>query len=179
MTALHSNVTLEPRRNGRAHLRAPKLKKAVRILAAVDGSERSNGVVDYLANLARATEPAIEVFVLNVQPLVENFRLRGYSSFKQDEVRNRLVNDLGKPIVDGVGRRLRKSGISVTTRVEIGNPAEMIVHCAVAERCDVIVVGHPNPGPVRQWIARHTGISFGSVATSVAQSASIPVVIAK
>ena len=122
---------------------------------------------------------AIEVIVLNVQPLSESFRLRGYGSFKQDEVRDRLVTDLGKPIVDGVGRRLRKAGIDVTARVEIGDPVETILRYAATERCDLIVVGHPRPGAVRQWIARHAGISLGSVATSVAQLATIPVVVAK
>ena len=59
--------------------------------------------------LAKSGGP-IEVIVLNVQPLSESFRLRGYGSFKQDEVRDRLINDLGKPIVDGVERRSAKGG---------------------------------------------------------------------
>jgi nucleotide-binding universal stress UspA family protein len=178
MTGLHSNVASEPRRNGRAQQRVAKAKNMRLVLAAVDGSERSNGIVDYLATLA-GSGGAIEVIVLNVQPLPENFRLRGYGSFKQDEVRDRLVTDLGKPIVDGVGRRLRKAGITVTTQVEIGDPVETILRFAAAERCDLIVVGHPHPGPLRQWIARHAGISFGSVAGSVAQLANVPVVVAK
>lgn len=178
MIALHSNIASEPRRNGRAQQRASREKNTVRVLAAVDGSERSNGVVEYLSKLAKSGD-AIEVIVLNVQPLPETVRLRGYGSFKQDEVRDRLVADLGMPVVDGVGRRLRKVGISVIARVEIGDPVETIVRYAAAERCDLIVLGHPRPGPVRQWIARHAGISFGSVAGSVAQLADVPVVVAK
>jgi nucleotide-binding universal stress UspA family protein len=134
--------------------------------------------VDYLATLAKGGGP-VEVTVLNVQPLSENFRLRGYGSFKQDEVRDRLVTDLGKPIVDGVARRLRKAGIGATARVEIGEPVETILHSAAAEQCDLIVVGHPRPGPLRQWIAQHAGISFGSVATSLVQLAAVPVVVAQ
>jgi nucleotide-binding universal stress UspA family protein len=178
MPALHSNIASEPHRNGRTRQRATKVKNTVRVLAAVDGSERGNGVVDYLATLAKSGGP-IEVIVLNVQPLSESVRLRGYGSFKQDEVRDRLVNDLGKPVVDGVGRRLRKAGITVTTQVAIGDPVETILRFAAAERCDLIVVGHPYPGPLRQWIARHAGISFGSVATNLVQLAGVPVVVAK
>jgi nucleotide-binding universal stress UspA family protein len=178
MPALHSNVASERHRNGRAQQRATKTKRTLRVLAAVDGSERSNGVVDYLATLAKGGGP-VEVTVLNVQPLSENFRLRGYGSFKQDEVRDRLVTDLGKPIVDGVARRLRKAGIGATARVEIGEPVETILHSAAAEQCDLIVVGHPRPGPLRQWIAQHAGISFGSVATSLVQLAAVPVVVAQ
>jgi nucleotide-binding universal stress UspA family protein len=177
MTALHSSVASERGRNSRAQ-RVPKAKTTRRVLAAVDGSERSNGVVDYLTKLVGSGE-SIEVIVLNVQPILETARLRGYGSFKQDEVRDRLIADLGKPIVDGVGRRLRKAGIVVTTRVEIGDPAETIVRCAAAERCDLIVVGDPRPGPVRRWIARHAGIVFGSVAGNVAQLSDKPVMIAK
>ncbi|MES1155831.1 MAG: universal stress protein, partial [Pseudorhodoplanes sp.] len=67
----------------------------------------------------------------------------------------------------------------VSARVEIGDPAEAIVRYADVERCDLIVVGDPRPGPWRQWIARHSGIIFGSVAGSVAQLADVPVVVAK
>jgi nucleotide-binding universal stress UspA family protein len=177
MPGLHSSTASEPR-NGRAQQRATKSKKAIRVLAAIDGSERSNGVVDYLATLAKSGDP-IEVIVLNVQPLSESFRLRGYESFKQDEIRDRLIADLGKPIVVGVERRLRKAGITASTRVEIGEPVETILRSATAEQCDLIVVGHPYPGPWRQWIAQHAGITFGSVATTLVQLAALPVVVAK
>lgn len=177
MPALHSDATSEPRRNGREQQRA-KVKNTIRVLAAVHGSERSNGVVDYLATLAKSGG-AIEVIVLNVQPLSESFRLRGYGSFKQDEIRDRLITDLGKPIVDGVERRLKKAGIGATARVEIGEPIETILRSAAAERCNLIVIGHPNAGPLRRWIAQHAGISFGSIATSLVQLAPVPVVVAK
>jgi nucleotide-binding universal stress UspA family protein len=178
MTAVHSNIASEPHRDGRAQQRAAKTKRTLRVLAAVDGSERVNGVVDYLATLAKGGSP-IEVIVLNVQPLADSFRLRGYGSFKQEEVRDRLITDLGKPIVDGVERRLRKAGIDATARVEIGEPVETILRCAAAQQCDLIVVGHPHAGPLRQWIAQHAGISFGSIAASLVQLASVPVVVAK
>lgn len=178
MTALHSNVASESRRNGRTAQRAAKKKSMRRILAAVDGSERTNGIVDYLISLAE-TGGLFEVIILNVQPLSENWRLRGYGSFKREEVRDRLVTDLGMPIVQGVGRRLKRVGMDFTAQVEIGDPAETIVRSAVTERCDLIVVGDPRPGPLRLWIARHTGIVFGSVAGNVAQLSEKPVMIAK
>lgn len=178
MTALHSGIVSAPRRNGRTPQRAPKAKMRRRILAAVDGSERANGIVDFLIKSARSGGP-VEVVILNVQPLSENWRLRGYGSFKQEEVKDRLIADLGRPIVRDVGRRLQKAGIAFTARVEVGDPAEIIVRCAAAEKCDLIVVGDPRPGPLRQWIARHAGISFGSVAGNVVQFADVPVVVAK
>jgi nucleotide-binding universal stress UspA family protein len=178
MPSLHSSTASEPHRNGRAQHRAAKVKNTIRVLAAVDGSERSNGIVDYLTTLAKSGKP-IEVIVLNVQPLSESFRLRGYGSFKQSEIRDRLIADLGKPIVGAVERRLRKAGIAAAARVEIGEPVETILRAATAENCDLIVVGHPYPGPWRQWIAQHAGITFGSVATTLVQLAALPIVVAK
>jgi nucleotide-binding universal stress UspA family protein len=149
-----------------------------RILAAVDGSERTNRIVDYLLSLADSGE-TIEVVVLNAQPEPEDWRLRGYGSFKQDEVRDRLFNDLGKPIVTSVGRRLERAGISHKERVELGEPAEAILRCAKEEDCDLVLTGEPAPGPLRKWLARTTGLVFGSVAGQVVQLAETPVVIVK
>lgn len=177
MTALHSAATT-PQRTGRTAQRARKEKPVERILAAIDGSERGNAIVDYLSKLAKSGCD-FEVIVLNVQPLSGSFRLRGYGSFKHDEIRDRLVSDLGMPIVRGVGRRLQKSGIAFTTQVEIGDPADVIMQHAAASRCDLIVLGDPQPSALRRWIARTTGVSFGSVAGQVAQLSKTPLVIAK
>lgn len=149
-----------------------------RILAAVDGSERTNGIVEFLTILTNAGQ-SLEVVVLNVQPLPENWRLRGYESFKREEVIDRLVNDLGKPIVDGAGQRLQKAGIAFTTRIEIGDPVDTIIRCSIQEGCGLLVLGDPRPGAFRRWLTRTTGISFGSVASSVALLSESPVVIAK
>jgi nucleotide-binding universal stress UspA family protein len=178
MTALHSAVDSAPRRNGRTPQRATRAKAGLRVLVVVDGSERANSVVDYVTGLTK-DGGAVEAVVLNVQTLSGTSRLRGYDSFRQDEIRDRLTADLGMPIVNDAGRRLQKAGITFTARVEVGDPVETIVRCATAEHCDLIVIGESRPGPVRRWLARHAGIAFGSLATGVAQLSDVPVVIAK
>lgn len=153
-------------------------RRTQKILAVVDGSERTGRVLEYLIGLAEIGVP-IDVVVLNIQPEPEDWRLRGYRSFKQDEVRDRLVNDLGKPIVASVGRRLDQIDTAHRERVELGAPAETILRCAREERCDLIVLSEGRPGAFRTWLSTATGLSFASVATKVVQLSEIPVVVLK
>ncbi len=179
MTAVHTKAVGE--RNVAAHptKRAIETKpRTQKILAAVDGSERTGRVLEYLIGLAESGF-SIEVVVLNVQPEPEDWRLRGYGSFKQDEIHDRLVNDLGKPIVASVGRTLDQANIAHKERVELGALADTILRCAREERCELIVVSEPRPGALRRWLARTAGISFGSVASKVVQLAEMTVITVK
>lgn len=149
-----------------------------RILAYVDGTERTNRVLGYLTTLSGRDSP-IDVVLLNVQPQPENWRLRGYETFKQDEVRDRLVNDLGAPIIAGVGRHLDQLGIPYTSRVELGETAETIVRCAREEKCDVVIMAEPAARGIRGWIAKAAGMLSGSTAGRLIQIAETPVVVLK
>lgn len=149
-----------------------------KILAAVDGSERTNRIVEYLMTLARSGE-AVEVIVLNIQPKPADGRLRGYGSFKRDEVVDRLINELGSPVVASVGRMLDRAGLAHKERIELGEPVQTIIRCAKEEGCNVIVVGEPRPGAVRRWLAEKLGLVFGSVAAELVQLAETPVLIVK
>ena len=179
MTAIHTKAIGERNVAARPARRAVKAKpRTQKILAAVDGSERTGRVLEYLIGLSESGIQ-FEVIVLNVQPKPEDGRLRGYISFKQDEIRDRLVNDLGKPIVSSVGRTLDQGGIAHKDRIELGEPAETILRCANEERCNLIVVSEPRPGAIRRWLTRTTGLSFGSVASNVVQLAEMPVIVVK
>jgi nucleotide-binding universal stress UspA family protein len=167
-----SDATHPGRRAGEAKARTQK------VLAVVDGSERTGHVLEYLIGMADSGVP-IEVVVLNVQPAPEDWRLRGYGSFKQDEVHDRLVNDLGKPIVESVGRRLDQRDIAHKDRIELGELAETILRCANEECCDLIVVSEPRAGSLRRWLTRTTGLSLGSLASNVVQLAEMPVIVVK
>lgn len=179
MTAVHTKAIRGRNVAARPTRRAVETKHgAQKILAAVDGSERTGRVLEYLIGLAESGFP-IEVVVLNVQPEPEDWRLRGYGSFKQDEIHDRLVNDLGKPIVASVGRRLDQGGITHKDRIELGEPAETILRCANEESCDLIVVSEPRPGAFRRWFTRTAGLTFGSVASDITQLAEVSVVVVK
>jgi nucleotide-binding universal stress UspA family protein len=158
--------------------RSSKGVSETRILAAVDGSEGSARMLEYLRNLNERGAP-LEVIALNVQPTPEDWRLRGYETFKRDEVIDRLVADRGKPIVEGFARQLERTGIGHTERVEIGDAAETIARCAVEEGCGLILISESRAGAARRWLAKNFGLTAGSISAQVVQLADVPVVIVK
>jgi nucleotide-binding universal stress UspA family protein len=155
--------------------RAKELPARFRLLAVVDGTERTNRVLDYIVTLAQGRD-TIEVIVLNVQTKRDDDRLRGYQSFKQEEVHDRLINDLGAPIVGNAGRWLNKAHIQHRSKVLIGEPVQTIVRCAAEEDCDSIVVGERPPEGMRGWISATLGLS---VVLRLLAAANIPVVVVK
>jgi nucleotide-binding universal stress UspA family protein len=152
--------------------------RAVRVLATVDGSECTGRVIKYLLGL-HALHAPFEVVLLNIQPEPEDWRLRGYGWFKREAIRERLVNDLGRPTVASAARQLDGAGIAHKDRIELGEAADTIVRCARDEECDFIVLAEAPPGAVRRWLMRSAGVSIGSVASIVIGLAHVPVVVAK
>jgi nucleotide-binding universal stress UspA family protein len=153
--------------------------RPLRLLAVVDGSERTNRVVDYLVSLARRSR-GTEVVILNVLEKSGEGRLRGYQSFKQREIDDRLVNDLGQPIVSSVSRRLEKVGIRNLTRIRIGETVQSILDCAADDRCEAVVIGDVGANRLQRWLVRVAHLSArSSIAARVATLANIPVVVVK
>jgi nucleotide-binding universal stress UspA family protein len=158
-------------------LAATPARNPYRILAVVDGTERTNHVVDFITSIA-ARGAAIEAVVLNVQSKRHDHRLRGYQSFKQSEIDDRLINEIGMPVVTSVSRRLEKLGIAAHSRVEIGEPADVILKCAAEERCDAVVIGEERPDALGRFLVRTLGIVSGTAA-SLAALSERPVILVK
>jgi nucleotide-binding universal stress UspA family protein len=157
----------------------PDSSRSLRVLAVVDGSERTNRVVDYLDSLARRSE-GIEVVILSVLEKSGEGRLRGYQTFKQSEIDDRLISDLGLPIVNSVSRRLDKFGIHSLTRIRIGDPVQTILDCAADEGCAAVVIGDVGTKRLQRWLIRVARLAAtSSVAVRVAMLAEIPVVLVK
>jgi nucleotide-binding universal stress UspA family protein len=150
----------------------------MKILALVDGSERTGRVLQYLLGLAKTCAP-IEVVVLNVQPRPDEWRMRGYGWFKREEIRDRLTNDIGKRIVTVDKRTLDGAGIQSQTRIEIGEQVETITRCADEERADLVIVPERAPGFLRRWLLNTAHLPIGSAASVVLQLVSVPVVAIK
>jgi nucleotide-binding universal stress UspA family protein len=163
--------------------RAPKpaiqaLPAGPRVLVAVDGTERTNALLDWVLGPALARS-GMEVIVLNVQPEPHTGRLRGYGSFKRDQIRRRLVEELGKRAIASAARRLDRAGIRHEQRIVLGGDTQTLIRCAAEERCQMIVIGEPRPGAFRKWLVGATGIVFGSLAGEIVQLADVPVVVVK
>jgi nucleotide-binding universal stress UspA family protein len=163
---------------GIGHDVASSATRGMRFLAVVDGSERTNRIVDFVASIAQGKD-SVEAIILNVQDRHYEARLRGYQSFKKDEIEDRLINDVGLPIVNAVSKRLGKVGVVCLSKVKIGDPLPIILRCAAEDKCDVIVLADPQPQYVRRWV-RAMGLPLvSSLLSRVITAALVPVVIVK
>ena len=153
-------------------------RKTLRVLAAVDGSQSTSFVLKQLIELQK-NRAAIEVVLLNVQPKPQEWRLRGYGSFKREEIEDRLINDLGGKVMASAGQKLDSVGILHQHRIELGDPIETIVRCARDEGCDLIVLAEAPPGAVRRWLMTALGLAMGSAVSVVVHLAPMPVLVAK
>ena len=133
----------------------------LRFLVVVDGREYTNRVVDFVTTVA-GKRNGTEAVVLNVQDLRGNARLRGYESFKREEIEDRLINEIGGPIVNSVSTWLQKAGVLSVPTVKIGDPVSIILDCAAENGCDAIVIGEPRPKGFRGWIAAVTRLPLVS-----------------
>ncbi len=133
----------------------------LRFLVVVDGHECTNRVVDFVATVAKERN-GTEAVVLNVQDVRGNARLRGYESFKREEIEDRLIKELGGPIVNTASTWLQKAGVLSVPTVKIGEPISIILDCAAENECDAIVIGEPRPKGLRGWIAAVTRLPLVS-----------------
>lgn len=171
--ARRANNAAKSKAKGKAEKKSP-----LRVLAVVEGSESTGRVTKYLLDL-HARDGALDVVLLNIQPLPEVGRLRGYGSFRRADVDDRLINDLGRRVITSAGRHLDAASIAHKDRIELGDAAETIVACADEEKCDLIVLGESRPSVILQWLMRTTGAVINSVASVVIHLARVPVLIAK
>jgi nucleotide-binding universal stress UspA family protein len=181
MAAIKPQLDAEPRhalRRSEAEQQLHAEVGVVKVLAVIDGSERTGRVLDYLGGPA-LRGAKLETVLLNVQPKPEDGRLRGYGSFKREVILDRLVNDLGRRVVSSAGRRLDQAGILHKERIELGDAAKTALRVAQEERCDLILVAEAHPGVVRRWLSQATGVSVGSIASQLVQLADMPVVVVK
>jgi nucleotide-binding universal stress UspA family protein len=179
-TTTPQTIKPQPKISRRAHDRLPETAKRGphRVLVVVDGSERTGRVVEQAKALA-SDEKSVQAILLNVQPAPVDGRLRGYGSFKREEIRERLVDCLGRRAVTAAGRVLSHAGIENTFRVEIGNTVATILRIANEEGCDAILIGSAAPSTLQKWLQRTTGILLATVATQVAQLSEVPVIVVK
>lgn len=172
MTSLQSQERPNVQRPAAAKLLSPK------VLVVIDGSERTGRVIEYALSLAQEGR-GIEVVLLGVVPEPADGRLRGYGSFKREEIHARLKGLIGQRAVAAAARRFDQAGVPHKDRIEVGNPAETILRVVAEEGCDEVLVGDAPPGVFQRWLPRVTGLSVATVASQVARLAAVPVVVVK
>jgi nucleotide-binding universal stress UspA family protein len=157
---------------------ASKNPSSLKVLAVIDGSERAGRVIEYALGLASNGRRS-ETILLGIIHQPPDGRLRGYGSFKRDEINARLKDVLGQRSVSTAARRFEQAGATHKERVEVGDPVETILRVANEESCDLILVGDAPAGPVQRWLPKATGLSLATVAGQVAQLSEVPVVVVK
>ena len=172
MPSLQSNGHTESQRPSGATVRPAKL------LVVVDGSERTGRVIEYGLGLASNGKQR-EIVLLGIIQQPPDARLRGYGSFKREEINVHLKNSLGRRSMSAAARRLDQAGVMHKDRIEVGDPVETILRVANEEGCDLILVADAPVGAVQRWLPKAIGLSVATVAGQVAQQALVPVVVVK
>lgn len=156
-----------------ADANSPELK----VLAVIDGSERTGRVIDYARRL-KSRGHRLRVVVLGVVREPATGRLRGYGSFKQAEVYAGLKERMHQRAVSAVARRLDQEKIAHVDRVEIGDPVATILRISREEDADLILLGDKPPG-VLQRLLPAIGLSLATITNLIVQQATVPVVVVK
>lgn len=159
------------------HGATPKLQR-LKVLVLIDGSERTSRVVEYALSLAHG-DRALKVVLLGIVREPPDGRLRGYGSFKREEIHARLKDIVGQRAVSAAARRFDQQGVTHTDRIEVGDPVETILRVAGEEGSDLVLIGDSPVGPIRRWLPKAIGLSLATVANRVIQLSPVSVVVVK
>ena len=141
-----------------------------RLLLAVDGSEGSNSAVRQALTLrSQLSNPsALELHLVNVQrPVSGDVAQFVASQSLQDYHRERSEKALAP-----ARAALAAAGLKCTEHTRVGAPGLLIAELANSQNCDLIVMG-------TRGLGGHTAALLGSVAQSVLEQASVPVLLTK
>lgn len=140
----------------------------LRLLLCIDGSDASLRAVEHvLATIDRYKEIP-ELHLLNVQaPLPGDVTMFiGHEQIKQ------FHQEEGLKALEAAHAKLDAAKRSYVSRIEVGNPAEVIVGYARVHGCDQICMGTRGLGHV-------SGMLLGSVTAKVIHLSEVPVLLVK
>ncbi len=140
----------------------------LKILVPVDGSDNSNKSVSDFIRLLGWYKETPEIHLLNVQ-----LPLHGaVSCFIDRENIKQYHQEEGFKSLQSARDLFEQAGIVCQPHILVGDPAEMIVHCAAEKKCDQIAIGPRGLGGVK-------GLLMGSVANKLMQLSPLPVLLIK
>ena len=140
----------------------------MRILVPVDGSDSSLAAVRFaIAKLASA-DTGLELHLLNAQSPLPS----AATSFIDAGTVRDFHQEEGAKALAGARKLLDEAGVSYSSHVAVGDPADTIASYAEQRKCDAIVMG-------TRGLGRVAGLLLGSVATKVLHLTKVPVVLAK
>jgi nucleotide-binding universal stress UspA family protein len=135
-----------------------------KILIALENSPADESILSHATELAAHFNS--EILLLHV---ADGFAARQFEQLKLAESEEMKAD---RDHLEKIAERLRAKKLSVTTRLELGNPPAQIVKVAEAENCDLIALaghGHRLLGD----------IIHGSTITEVRHQTEIPLLLAR
>lgn len=142
-----------------------------KILVAIDGSDHSDHALDFAIDLA--LRYSAKILLLTVVPPVflPIHSLKVIKSQAIDDASKELEECFSRILSDAETKAKKTTRLKVFTRLEHGNPDEVIISTAKLGNFDMVVIGSRGLG--------RRDYALGSVSSRVADSASCPVLIVK
>ncbi len=138
-----------------------------KLLMATDGSKHSQKTIEQSIKLAKkfGTEVTI-LYVIEVNPQ------QGYDFFASYRKKEQELIRTGEDVLKKAAKAFEDQGIKVNTRLEKGNPADIICNIADKEDFDLVILGGRGLGKI-------SGVLLGSVSNAVANCLNKNIMIIK
>jgi len=133
------------------------------LLVAVDGSDRSQGVVQKALEMAHAFNA--KILLVHVRPKVPDFF--GHPNYQQ--ILDKYMENADQ-VVAPYEKILKSSGLQYDVLILEGDPSQMIHEAASIEKCDLVVMG-------TRGLSNIQGMALGSVSHKVLYGTSCMVLL--
>jgi nucleotide-binding universal stress UspA family protein len=141
---------------------------AMKILVAVDGSDYTKRVLEYLAAHDVWLAPGHEYSVLHVVPALP---LRAAAALDREVVQG-YYSDEAQAVFAPVRSFFEEHGIRASYLAEVGRVADVIAHCADAGQYDLLMMGSHGHGALGSLV-------LGSVASKVLSHCRTPLLLVR
>ncbi len=141
-----------------------------KILLPTDGSDHALKAAKIALKFAKEQNAQVEILSVVTMPERTVYLLELIPNFSGIKFENQFKKK-GQDIVALTAAAFEQTGVSYTTRVELGDPAEIICQVIEQDKVDLVIIGSRG-----QSLSRFV---MGSVSTKVAQCATCPVMIVR
>ena len=138
----------------------------VRVLVPVDDSAAAHRTLQYIIRMKEQIPMTVTLLI------VVPFSQLEYHGFQQAQLELITAQSIShcEKVVERHRQELDKAGVLADTRVERGNPAEVICRVAASEGVDFVFISPNSTGKL-------SNLMFGSVANKVVQECHSPVLL--
>lgn len=139
-----------------------------RMLVVVDGSVQASVALDKALEIARVL-PSSEILLLNIEAPLSRWQARQRTL--------RTPSDIPARVTALAVARAKSAGVTVRSRVEAGETAEVTARIAREEQCDHIFLPEHGPTPAARALMMLTGLSANTAASRVLALSRLPVTV--